>query len=134
MIMAYGKGELSSIYDIEALLYIQKAQLNKYRQEVTLTTATTNIADTDDNSSLKTTRGGFQQGIGRGNISRVRGRGKARGTYTHRNRPTCQLCGKYGHSVINYWHMYDENFEIVPSRTFHNLLLLNMIRRIKLPS
>lgn len=39
------------------------------------------------------------------------GGGQGRKTYSTGNRLTCQLCNKYGHSVIECWHMYDENFE-----------------------
>ena len=113
VMMTYGKGELSSIYDVEALLYVQEAQLDKYRQELALTTATANLAYTEDHASSKSTRGGFQQSRGRDSGSRGRGLTKARSAYTQGNRPTCQLCGKYGHAVIDCWHKYDENFELV---------------------
>lgn len=25
-------------------------------------------------------------------------------------RPTCQLCGKYGHVLLDCWHMFDETY------------------------
>lgn len=31
--------------------------------------------------------------------------------YTKGNQPTCQLYNKYGHSVLECWHQFDENFE-----------------------
>ena len=39
-----------------------------------------------------------------------RGRGKDRTITNTGNRPTCQLYGKYGHSVSTCWHRFDENF------------------------
>ncbi|KAI5390968.1 hypothetical protein KIW84_076001 [Lathyrus oleraceus] len=38
-----------------------------------------------------------------------------RGRNTTVNRPTCQLCGKYRHSVTTCWYRFDENF--MPSST-----------------
>lgn len=29
---------------------------------------------------------------------------------SHGARPTCQLCGKYYRGVVDYWHMFHENF------------------------
>lgn len=44
--------------------------------------------------------------------------GRERGRQTCRlgNRPTCQLCNKYGHYAIECWHNFDEYFEDVPPK------------------
>lgn len=60
IMMVCGKIEPPTLYEIEALLYVQEAQLDKSRQELTLANATTNIALYDDNNSNKSTRGGSQ--------------------------------------------------------------------------
>lgn len=99
--MTYIKGDFSLIYDIEALLYVEEVQLAKYHQELALNTATTNLTHTEENAGFKTTRGGFQQSGGQGNSSRGRGYGTTPSSYTLGNRPTYQLCGKYGHSMID---------------------------------
>lgn len=38
------------------------------------------------------------------------GRGCGRGHSSFGNKPTCQLCGKYGHVVVDCWHRFDEHF------------------------
>ncbi|CAI8585704.1 unnamed protein product [Vicia faba] len=45
----------------------------------------------------------------RGNMLN-RGYGHGRGRSTSGNRPTCKLCGKYGHFVPTCWNRFDENF------------------------
>lgn len=39
----YGSIESPSLYDLEALLYVQEAQLEKFRQELIVSTIATNI-------------------------------------------------------------------------------------------
>lgn len=50
IMMIYGKGENTVIYDIEALLYVQEAQLYKYSQELAAQPAITNLAQASSNS------------------------------------------------------------------------------------
>lgn len=38
----------------------------------------------------------------------TRGRICGRGHLSLGNRPTCQLCGKYSHVVVECWHRFDE--------------------------
>lgn len=40
----YGKHESLTHYDIKALLYVQKVELDKFRQELSLSTIYTNIS------------------------------------------------------------------------------------------
>jgi hypothetical protein len=49
------------------------------------------------------------------NVPRPQGRGSGRGNFNRSNlnqdnRPKCQLCGRSGHLVIDYWHRYDESY------------------------
>lgn len=44
IMMIYSKGDPTDIYDVEALLYIQEAQLDKYRQELASLNVTANVA------------------------------------------------------------------------------------------
>ncbi|KAI5438360.1 hypothetical protein KIW84_024196 [Lathyrus oleraceus] len=62
-------------------------------------------------------RGAFSSNRDRGNrFTRGRGRGRSLSTNgTHRNRPTCQLCEKYGHYIVDCLHRYDELF--IPQNT-----------------
>jgi histone deacetylase 1/2 len=98
VMMIYGRSDSPSLYDIEGLLLVQESQLAKFRQELSTPSASANLAHS---------RGG------RGNPS-VRGRGRSsRGRSSSSstgNRPTCQLCGQYGHPVFECWYKFDENF------------------------
>jgi len=90
--MVYCKTKPTTLYNIEALLYVQEAQLDKFRQELSLSIPTANVAYSNQGRN-------------------ARGCGRARGiTSSTGNRPTCQLCGKYGHTVIDCWHRFDETF------------------------
>lgn len=44
IMMIYNKGDSIDIYDVEALLYVQEAQLDKYKQQLITLSATANIA------------------------------------------------------------------------------------------
>lgn len=44
IMMIYGKGGPINIYVMEALLYVQEAQLDKYRQELVTSSVTANVA------------------------------------------------------------------------------------------
>jgi histone deacetylase 1/2 len=53
-------------------------------------------------------RGG-RGGFGRGGGGRGSGRGDG-GSFNNNNRPTCQLCGKIGHTVHKCWKRFDASF------------------------
>ncbi|KAI5417864.1 hypothetical protein KIW84_042476 [Lathyrus oleraceus] len=40
------------------------------------------------------------------------GRGRCRGRDSPGNRPTSQLCEKYGNVIVDCWHRFDENFTL----------------------
>lgn len=81
-----GTIEPLTLYDVEAHLYVQEVQLEKFWQELVVSTMTANVANANDQT------GG------------VRGRGRfSRGT-------KCQLCGKYGQDVMDRWHGFDKAF------------------------
>lgn len=119
--MIYGKVDPPSLSDIESLLLVQESQLDKYRQELAVTTVAANVAHTsahtvhDSSSSTANqpnTRGGYYFGRGRGRQGRARGRGRA---CTTGPRPMCQLCGRYGHAVLDCWFRFDESFVPPPT-------------------
>lgn len=87
--MIYCKIKHSNLYDIEELLYVKEAQLDKFHQEIPITNGTANDDHTNDSQNL----GGNQQSCGRG--CSTRGCGRGRSNFGSRNIPTCQLCGKY---------------------------------------
>lgn len=59
---------------------------------------------TNSNRSNFSPRGNYNNG-GRG-----RGRGRGRGSGKFNNRPTCQVCGKFGHLALVYYHRFDKEF------------------------
>lgn len=95
----YSKIDPSSHYDVEALLYVQEAHMDKFCQELSLANLFANLDHTKQYLNHLWGRERYTQGQGH---TRAYGGSK--------NRPTCQLCSKYGHVVMDYWHIYDDSF------------------------
>ncbi|MCH79675.1 retrovirus-related Pol polyprotein from transposon TNT 1-94, partial [Trifolium medium] len=74
--------------------------LDKFRQELTVPNASANLAHSH---GVRGNTG--PRGRGRSNRGQGRAPGNSAGT-----RPTCQLCNKYGHHVMDCWYRFDENF------------------------
>lgn len=109
IMMMYGKGGSIDIFEVEGLLYIQEAQLDKFCQELVTHNATANIVEPQTNTNVGkgSQSSSFQQYFcGRGRSSRGRGRGRQ--ALTTWNWSTCQLCNKYGHSVMKCLHIFEE--------------------------
>lgn len=93
---------------MKELLHVQEAQLDKYHQELSTRSATTNVAQAVSNNfpgNNEVASGSYQHFYGRARA--FRGRGCGRKVNTTCNRTTCQICNKYGHVVID---IYDEYF------------------------
>lgn len=58
-------------------------------------------------SILVGVRDNLAQNRGRGCM--YRGHGSGRECLSPRTRPTYQICGKFGHTLINCWHRFDES-------------------------
>ncbi|KAI5401088.1 hypothetical protein KIW84_065792 [Lathyrus oleraceus] len=101
----YGFTTPLTLCDDEALLYVQEVQLDKFRQELATSNVSANIAHTSQEENRFRVAYLFYRGRGRS----IRGRSRGRGRNTTTSRPTCQLCGKYEHSVITCWHGFGEN-------------------------
>lgn len=91
--MIYGKTEPTDIYDVDAILYVQKTQLERFRQKLATHIAIANVAQAVGNKNYD------KSGISSGSHHYFHGRGiPARGRWCCRNttgsRPTCQLCNK----------------------------------------
>lgn len=95
MMQVYGRSEPPTIYDVKALLYVQEAQLNKFCQELSVSNASANLAQHAPIAGR-----GYPGVRGRGRGGGLHGRGGPRGDTTG-TRPTCQLCGKYGHAYLD---------------------------------
>nr|KYP36809.1 hypothetical protein KK1_042047 [Cajanus cajan] len=137
IMMIYGRSDSISVTDVESLLLVQEAQLEKYRQDLTSPSVSVNVVQGPQDSQFQSqsqfvsNRGGFQfstrGGRYRGGRYRCRGRNRCGGRYRGgryrgrgRNRgggqrPTCQLCYKYGHDAFHCWNRFDEAF-IQPSQ------------------
>lgn len=63
IMMIYNKGDPIDIYIMELLLYVQKAQLDKYKQEIVTPSATANIAQ--GSFVPNAVRHGYTQGRGK---------------------------------------------------------------------
>lgn len=114
--MAYSKTEPFDIYDFEVLLYIQEVQLNTFKQELASPSATTNIVQGANTGRGANAYGFYHHARGWGKQSIGRGRGCQTQAYTPGNHPTYQLYNKYGHSLIEWWHKFDEYYESVPHK------------------
>lgn len=131
VMLYYGKPDTADITEFESLLLVQEAQLEKFRQELTTTTPTANVVQANPQPNpqvlaTNTASNGYNNPFpsftrGRYRFNRGRGRGRSRGashTYHHPNytaptngsKPTCQLCGKFGHAVTSCWYRFDESF------------------------
>lgn len=99
--MVYGRPGVMTISDIEALLLVQEAQLDKFRQELAISNASVNVAQSsqvqEPHFSNSSSHNGYQNLDFQNNNFRGRGCGRGNGG----NRPTCQLCHKYGQDAFN---------------------------------
>lgn len=114
---AYSKTDPMGVYEVEGMLYIQEAQLDKYRQEPGAPNASANIVE--DGVNTQATRPTNSGGLGYylcGRGKPYRGRGRSRSNFTTRNRSTCQLCNKNRHANMDCWHEFDEHFEPIPPK------------------
>jgi len=99
----YGRSDVVSISDLEALLFVQEVQIDKFNQDLSSISMTANVAHRGGNFS-QSHRGGRHGYRGRGN----RGRGRSNGGRSGGQKPTCQLCLKYGHDAFQCWYRFDE--------------------------
>jgi hypothetical protein len=109
VLMIYIKLDAPSIEDVEAILMMQEAQFEKFRQELTNPSVSANLAHTDQvpppanpnfpNSEIGTEH--YHAGRGRG-----RGHGRGRGA-TPTNRIQCQICGRMNHDAVRCWYRFD---------------------------
>lgn len=109
----YGTMESFSLYDVKELLYVQEVQLDKFRQELVVANVSTNVAQ----ANHQTCGVCDQHTNSPGRIRVSHGRGLGRGHTVPGTRPTCQLCGKYGHVIVDCWHRFDETYTFTPAQT-----------------
>ena len=122
------------VAEIEALLLVQEERLERHHQLDPLSfPATTALSTwtpsnpTNDKANFKfhSNRGGRgfsrSQNFARG--SRF-SRSQARGSWTS-SKPTCQVCGKYGHAALQCWQWYDHKPNPPPRANFSQYSILD---------
>lgn len=96
----YGFHVSPTLCDVKTLIYVQEAQLDKFHQELVVSTFAADIAHTSQEAN--SSRGTFLGNRGRGNMFN-HGCRSGIGRYTIGNYITYQLYGKYGHSLTTCW-------------------------------
>ncbi|PNX94499.1 retrovirus-related Pol polyprotein from transposon TNT 1-94, partial [Trifolium pratense] len=117
VMMIYSRFESPTVEEIEALLLLQEAQFEKFRQELANPSVSANVAKVDTNSNNPSVDSEDQEsgtehyyvtasrGRGRGK-GRGRGRGKAQAVAAG-GKVQCQICGKPNHEAAGCWYRYD---------------------------
>ncbi|CAJ2646763.1 unnamed protein product [Trifolium pratense] len=130
VMMVYSRFETPVVEEVEALLLLQEAQFEKFRQELANPSVSTNIAQMDTKSNSSNSNSDSNDfGTEHYNVTATRGRGRGKGRGRGRGRAPsapntgkvqCQICSKSNHDALNCWHR-DASFktESVPSSTLH---------------
>jgi histone deacetylase 1/2 len=117
VMMIYSRFDTPTVEDVEALLLLQEAQFEKFKQELANPSVSANIAHTEVQSSESTYEPESHE-IGTEHYnavaSRGRGRGKGRGSKGRGKAPAsnqgkviCQICGKPNHDAVGCWYRFD---------------------------
>lgn len=116
IMLIYSRTDSPSVTDLESLLMVQEAQLQKFKPEVNTGVNSVSVNVTQNSQAVKNNfsesqDSGYDKG---GRSSRGRGRnnnrGRGRGRYGSGPKPTCQICFKYGHAAFDCWSRFDQNF------------------------
>lgn len=127
IIMIYSRDNTPSVADIESLLLMQEAQIEKFKTEVSTASVSVNVAYGEPNSGSSNgsnNSGSYSNNKGENDSENNRGKGSYRGRGGRNNngngrgsgrygsgpKLTCQLCFKYGHDAFNCWNRFDESF------------------------
>jgi len=121
------------VAEIEALLLVPEERLERHHQldplsfpAIAALSTWTPSYPTNDKANLK-----FHSNCGGRGFSRsqnfARGshfsRSQARGSWTS-SKPTCQVCGKYGHAALQCWQWYDHKPNPPPRANFSQFFYL----------
>jgi histone deacetylase 1/2 len=119
VMMIYSRFDSPTLEDVEALLLLQEAQFEKFKQELANPSVSANVAHTqappsDSNyESSESNEVGTEhynavasRGRGRGGKGRG-GKGRGKGSASNQGKVTCQICGKPNHDVIGCWYRFD---------------------------
>jgi histone deacetylase 1/2 len=129
VMMIYSRFDSPTVEDVEALLLLQEAQFDKFKQELANPSVSANVAHTeahasDSNSDTASNEIGTEhyaaiasRGRGRGKGRGGKGRGKA--VATNQGKVICQICAKPNHDAINCWYRFDPQAMHANSRGNH---------------
>ncbi|GAU45368.1 hypothetical protein TSUD_89870 [Trifolium subterraneum] len=105
--MVYSRFDTPTVEDVEGLLMLQEAQLEKFRQELTNPSVSANVAQIDSKNHQSNQEAEDNEHYS-SNSYRGRGRGKGKGKDRARaqNAPNngkvqCQYCAKSNHDAAN---------------------------------
>ncbi|KAK2449415.1 hypothetical protein QL285_008613 [Trifolium repens] len=152
VMMMYSKTDTFAVEDLEALLLLQVAQFDKFRQELATPAVSANIAQTQskiaensteqDSSEVGTEHYFAGRGKGRGK-GKGKGRGRGRGAFNASSQGgSCQICSKPNHDATICWYRYDANpnmpsqgrgFNAGPSRPRNTNPYMNPSANLALP-
>lgn len=126
IMMIYSRFDTPSVADIESLLLMQEAQIEKFKADLSPVIVSINVAQgpnsnssngSNNSDSYNSNKGlnEYENNRGRGSYRGRGGRnnngnGRGQGSYGLGPKPTCQLCFKNGHDAFNCWNHFDENF------------------------
>uniref|UniRef100_A0A2N9GIZ9 Reverse transcriptase Ty1/copia-type domain-containing protein n=1 Tax=Fagus sylvatica TaxID=28930 RepID=A0A2N9GIZ9_FAGSY len=106
--------ELLSIETLYGHLLSQELRMVQAQPKVDLSLAGAHFASRGGNSSRGDRNGrssySNQAGCSSSGNRFNRGRNRGRGTSTNGSRPTCQVCGKFGHMALTCYHRFDNSY------------------------
>jgi histone deacetylase 1/2 len=108
VMMIYSRFESPTVEDVEALLLLQEAQFEKFKQELSNPSVSANVAQSDAKSSDSVNDQDLpEMTIEHYNVNPQKGRG--RNQNQNQGKGPCQICGRSNHYAIGCWYMYDPN-------------------------
>ena len=116
------RNQINTVEEVESLLLAHEARIDqKNKSQEVKDSATSqflaNFVGLSVQDKKKFNNGQAFSGRGNGNGSRgsfssQRGRGRSQGRGNwNSNKPQCQLCGKFGHVVLQCYHRFDQSFQ-----------------------
>jgi histone deacetylase 1/2 len=127
--MVYSHFVTPTVEDVEALLLLQEAQFEKFKQELNNPTVSANVAHSAAKTGGSTSESeGQDVGVEHYNASQSHGRGRGKGKggrgrgknhNSNQGKVTCQICNKPNHDAIGCWYRFDPQAMRQNARGYH---------------